>query len=138
MIRKQLIAISAFFYSAVLCFAVLPVGGSDPLSSEAKNGAKTLCCSSPISPIHFAADEACSLSPWGLANCSDGDSCRWVSCKSSAASRYLGGCYNDTLWVDAVAQVAQRGFSCSSASEKIVSNLLFTFIAALCVAVRIF
>mmetsp|Transcript_39414 Transcript_39414/g.82530 ORF Transcript_39414/g.82530 Transcript_39414/m.82530 type:complete len:130 (+) Transcript_39414:74-463(+) len=72
-----------------------------------------LCCSTSGLVEFYAPDAACSIFGWTPVNCTSSEPCRQASCRSSAAARYLGGCYNDSLWADQVSAVG-RDYVCTS------------------------
>ncbi len=72
-----------------------------------------ICCSSGGLAEFYAPDEACSIFGWTLVNCTASEPCQYSSCRSSAAARYLGGCYNDTGWAELISAVGGE-YSCTS------------------------
>jgi hypothetical protein len=94
----------------VLGMLLCDVSGSNGNMSE-------ICCSTSGLVEFYAADEACSIFGWTLVNCTSSETCRQASCRSSAAARYLGGCYNDSQWADQLSAVGDA-YICTSSSKK--------------------
>ena len=72
------------------------------------------CCTSSGSAVYYGPDIDCSIEGWTFANCTNQEPCQYASCRSSAAARYIGGCYNESAWPGFVISLIGEGYSCTS------------------------
>ena len=80
----------------------------------------SICCISSGSSVYYAPDSACSILGWTIQNCTSAEPCKYAYCKSNAAARYMGGCYNDSSWIETLSLVVGDDFKCTSGSTATV------------------